>query len=280
MRRLLPSVLAVAAAVAGAMAPGPAAPGPQAPAAASPGPAAAAAPPAATVPPAAPATPSPGSPPAPAGGSSDPAAALAEARAAARRARLGPAPAAWSEAAAAAERALRLLSPAWAAAVDAGGDAGAAAARVGPEGAEALYWLARASWEGARARGFAAVLAVKPFAMPSMERVAALDERLDHAGPRRALGSWRAGLPAAVGGGAEAARAEFRRARELAPGWPWNAVEEAATLRVLLQDRKGFEALLAEVLSGPPGGEVPPEEAEAARRAARDLLARADRLFR
>jgi hypothetical protein len=181
--------------------------------------------------------------------------------------------------------------------VDAGGDAGAAAARVGPEGAEALYWLARASWEGARARGFAAVLAVKPFALPSMERVAALDERLDHAGPRRALGAWRAGLPAAVGGGAEAARAEFRRARELAPGWPWNAVEEAATLRVLLQDRPGFEALLAEVLGGAPGGaaaggtaggaagaspgaDVPPEEAEAARRAARDLRARADRLFR
>lgn len=249
---------------------------------------------------------------------------VSAARAAGRRARLNPAagPIAWGEVAAAAERALRRQAPAWAEAVDAGEDAGRAASRVDAAGAEALYWLALASWEGARAKGFAALLSVKDLVFRSMERVAALDERIDRAGPRRALGAWRAALPAAVGGGAAASRAEFARAREIAPGCTWNRVQEAATLRVLLQDRKGFEALLAEVLavpatpgSGPPsspgdaagaGGApgapgaapagpdalpaaaaAPDAEAaslaaedEAARRAARDLLARADRLFR
>ena len=238
-------------------------------------------------------------PAAPAG--AEPSADLAAARAAARLALRDPAaaPAAWADVSAAAERALRRQAPAWAEAVDAGGDAGAAAARVDAVGAEALYWLALASWEGARARGFAALLSVKDFAFRSMERVAAIDERIDHAGPRRALGAWRAGLPAAVGGGAAASRAEFARAREIAPSCPWNRVQEAATLRVLLQDREGFEALLGEVLAAPaaagPGAAASPgspprgaddeasrraEEEEAARRAARDLRARADRLFR
>jgi hypothetical protein len=251
---------------------------------------------------------------APAAPASGPSADLAAARAASRLAVRDPAaaPGAWAEAAAAAERDLRRQAPAWAEAVDAGGDAGAAASRVDAAGAEALYWLALASWEGARARGFAALLSVKDFAFRSMERVAALDERIDHGGPRRALGAWRAGLPAAVGGGAAAARAEFARAREVAPSCPWNRVQEAETLMVLLQDRKGFEALLGEVLAAPPpaGSEAPApaaaspdaaappggssrgtaspddeaarraEEDEAARRAARDLLGRADRLFR
>jgi len=228
-----------------------------------------------------------------AAGATDAAGEIATARAEALQALQDPGAAAdaWARASRAAERALRRLSPAWADAVDAGGDPGAAAARVETTGAEALYWLALASWEGARPRGFAALLSVKDFALRSMERVAVLDERVDCGGPHRALGSWRAALPAAVGGGAAPARAHFARAHALGPSCPWNRVQEAATLTVLLQDRKRFETLLGEVLAAPPTGPSasPPadpevvrqgEVDEAARRAARDLLARRDRLFR
>jgi hypothetical protein len=187
---------------------------------------------------------------------------------------------AWSAAARAAERALRRLAPEWAAEVDAGRSAAAAAARVEGRGAEALYWLALATFSGAQARGFAAVLVAKDVALASMERAAALDERIDRAGPHRALGAWLAALPSAAEGGAAAARAHFERARELFPGYQATRVREAETLCVLLQDRRRFRSLLGEVLAS--GDETAPEmapENALARRQARELLAREDRLF-
>ena len=186
---------------------------------------------------------------------------------------------AWSAAARAAERALRRLAPQWAAEVDAGGSAAAAAARVDARGAEALYWFALATFSGAQARGFAAVLVAKDVALASMERAAALDERIDQAGPHRALGAWLAALPSAGGGGVARAQAHFERARELFPGYQATRVREAETLCVLLQDRGRFRSLLAEVLaSDDAAAEIAPENA-LARRQARELLAREDRLF-
>ncbi|MEY2667847.1 MAG: hypothetical protein RJA59_485, partial [Pseudomonadota bacterium] len=109
-------------------------------------------------------------------GPEDPAIDLRLARAEAFRALSDPAGArgAWLASSRAAERALRRLSPAWAAAVEAG-DLVGAPSRVGPEGAEALYWVALATWSAARDRGLAALLAVKDPALAAMERVAALD---------------------------------------------------------------------------------------------------------
>jgi len=210
----------------------------------------------------------------------DPEVELRLARAEAFRARANPAEAAdaWGRASRAAERALRRLSPAWATAVDAG-DPVAAAAKVDLPGAEALYWLALASWSGAQGKGFAALLAVKDVALASMERAAALDGGIDCAGPYRALGAWRAALPAAVGGGAARARGEFEKAVSLGPRCRLTKVREAETLFVLLQDRKAFEAALTEVLAP---GEADPRfgpEDEMARSRARELLAREDRLF-
>jgi hypothetical protein len=191
----------------------------------------------------------------------------------------GAAKEAWSAASRAAERALRRLAPAWAEAVDAGAGPGAAAA-VEAAGAEALYWLALATFSGAQARGFAALLSVKEHALAMMERAAALDERVDFAGPRRALGAWRAALPSAAGGGAAAAGAHFDRARQLFPAYELTRVREAETLCVLLQDRKRFESLLGEVAAfdeaTAPG--LAPEN-RLAKRLAADLLARRDRLF-
>jgi hypothetical protein len=187
---------------------------------------------------------------------------------------------AWEASARAAERALRRLAPAWADAVDRGEDPAAAAARVDASGAEPIYLLAQGAMRAAQATGSAAVLAVKDAALPMMARAAELDERVDAAGPHRALGAWRAMLPVAAGGGAAAARAHFDRARALAPDEPLARVAEAETLAVLVQDGARFQALLGEVLAldAARAGARAPELAVAQRRA-RELLARKARLF-
>lgn len=187
---------------------------------------------------------------------------------------------AWEASARAAERALRRLAPAWAEAIDRGEDPAAAAARVDAAGAEPLYLLARGTMRAAQAVGYAAVLAVKDAALAMMSRAAELDERVDAAGPHRALGAWRAMLPVAAGGGAAASRAHFDRAQALAPGEPLARVAEAETHAVLVQDAARFEALLQQVLAEEPG-KLPdraPELAIAKRRA-RELLERKARLF-
>jgi hypothetical protein len=211
-----------------------------------------------------------------------PAALVALARAQAFRAQVDPSAAreAWRASSAAAERAVRVASPAFAAAVDGGADPGRAAAAVGAPGAEALYLLALATMGMAQERGMAAVLAVREAARGMMARAAELDERVDCAGPRRELGAWLAVVPSAAGGGAGAARAQLDRARALAPACQLTRVRDAETLAVLLQDRQRFERLLAEVLAfdEATAPAVAPENRLAKRRA-RDLLARRDRLF-
>ncbi len=187
---------------------------------------------------------------------------------------------AWDASARAAERALRRLAPAWAAAVDRGAPAAAAASRVEAAGAEPLYLLAQGAMRSAQITGYAAVLAVKDAALGMMARAEALDERLDAAGPHRALGAWRAALPIAAGGGATAARAHFDRARAIAPDDLLAPVAEAETYAVLVQDEKLFEALLGEVLAfdlARAPARAPENEVAKAR--ARTLLERKARLF-
>jgi hypothetical protein len=187
---------------------------------------------------------------------------------------------AWEASARAAERALRRVSPAWAEAIDRGEDPAAAAARVDAAGAEPLYLLAQGTMRAAQAAGYAAVLAVKDAALAMMARAAELDERIDAAGPHRALGAWRAMLPVAAGGGASAARAHFDRARALAPEEPLARVAEAETWAVLVQDEARFEALLEEVLALDPervAGRA--AELAVAQRRATELLERMVRLF-
>jgi hypothetical protein len=178
----------------------------------------------------------------------------------------------------AAERALRNLAPRFAAAVDEGRPLAEAAALVELPGAEPLYWLALGRFGVAQGTGPAAVLAVKDHALALMARAAALDERLEGAGPLRALGAWSALLPAGAGGGVEPARRAFARAAELLPDDPWRRVDEARTLSVLLQDRAGFERLLGEVLAAPDAAERGPEQV-VARRRAREWLDKRARLF-
>ena len=210
----------------------------------------------------------------------DPAVELRLARAEAFRALADPAaaPGAWLAASRAAERALRRLSPAWAAAVKAGDLAGAPS-RVGPEGGEALYWLALATWSSAREKGLAALLAVKDPALAAMERAASLDGAVDCAGPHRALGAWAAALPAAVGGGVARSRRHFEQARALGPGCLLTPVAEAGSLLVLLQDRAAFERALAGVEGAGDTDPLWAPENGVARRQARELRARAAKLF-
>jgi hypothetical protein len=214
----------------------------------------------------------------------DPAAEVRLARAEAFRALSAGTPSAareaWEASARAAERALRKVAPAWAEAIDRGEDPAAAATRVDAAGAEPLYYLAQGTMRAAQASGYAAVLAVKDAAVAMMSRAAELDERVDAAGPHRALGAWRAMLPVAAGGGAAASRAHFDRARTLAPDDALARVAEAETLAVLIQDPSRFDALLAEALALDPSREPvrAPENAVAKRRA-RELIERRDRLF-
>jgi hypothetical protein len=214
----------------------------------------------------------------------DPAAEVRVARAEAFRALAapepGPAKEAWDASARAAERALRRLAPAWATAIDRGEPAAAAAAKVEAPGAEALYLLAQGAMRSAQITGYAAVLAVKDAALGMMARAEALDERVDAAGPHRALGAWRAALPIAAGGGVTAARAHLDRARALAPDDLLERVAEAETYAVLVQDAALFDALLGEVLAFDLGRAPAraPENA-VAQRLARALRERKARLF-
>jgi hypothetical protein len=211
-------------------------------------------------------------------------AALRVARAEGFRALSATAPAearnAWMASARAAERALRALSPAWAAAIDAGAPAADAAARVEAPGAEALYRVSLGTLRAAQLTGYAALLAAKDSALPGLERAAVLDERVDAAGPHRALGALRAALPAAAGGGGPAARAHFDRARALFPDEQLARVAEAETYAVLVQDSGLFDRLLAEVLAFDPAAwpERAPENRVAQARA-RELRERRARLF-
>ena len=210
----------------------------------------------------------------------DPAVELRLARAEAFRALADPASAraAWLASSRAAERALRRLSPAWGEAVEKG-DLVGAPSRVGPEGAEALYWLALATWSAAREKGLPALLAVKDPALAAMERAASLDGAVDCGGPHRALGAWAAALPVAVGGGVARSRRHFERARELGPGCLLTPVAEAGSLLVLLQDRAAFDRALAEVEGASDADPRWAPENGVARRQARELRARAARLF-
>jgi hypothetical protein len=187
---------------------------------------------------------------------------------------------AWLSSARAGEVALRQLSPAFAQGIDRGDDPAAVVASVSPAGAEPLYFLALGTMRAAQASGYAAVMAVKDAALAMMSRAAELDERVDAAGPHRALGSWRAAHPVAAGGGAAAARAHFEKARALAPEDQLSRVAEAETLSVLLQDGARFDALLAEVAAYDLGRD--PERApenQLAKRAATELSRRRARLF-
>jgi hypothetical protein len=214
----------------------------------------------------------------------DPAAELRLGRAEAFRGLAATSPAAakeaWDASARAAERALRRIAPGWADAIDRGDDPAAAAARVDAGGAEALYLLAQGAMRAAQATGYAAVLAVKDAALAMMARAAELDERVDAAGPHRALGAWRAALPVAAGGGAAASRAHFDRARALAPEDQLAPVAEAETWAVLVQDEVRFDRLLAAVLAFDLARDPAraPENAVAKRRA-QELLRRRARLF-
>ncbi|HTP25550.1 MAG TPA: TRAP transporter TatT component family protein [Anaeromyxobacteraceae bacterium] len=204
------------------------------------------------------------------------------ARAQAHRAQAEPMGAqdAWREVSRAAETALREASPPFAEAVDGGKDPADAVGKVEMEGAEPLYWFALATMGMAQARGMAAVLAVKDVARAMMARAAELDERIDYGGPRRALGTLLCTIPSAAGGGVGAARAQLDRARTLAPTYQLTRVRDAEALSVLLQDRQRFESLLGEVLAFDEtrAPSIVPEN-RLAKKMARDLLERADRLF-
>ena len=208
--------------------------------------------------------------------------ARAEAFRCARRDRIRPArKPAWEASARAAERALRTLAPTWAAAIDAGEDAGAAAARVDARGAEPLYLLAQGAMRAAQATGPSAVLAVKD---------AALGDDGARGGARRAGGRGRPAPRArrlARGAAGRGGRRRRRGARALRAragaraGRPARARRGGGDLRGAGAGREPlFEQLLGEVLEADPERDpARAPEARVARRRAQELLERKARLF-
>ena len=177
--------------------------------------------------------------------------------------------------AAAAHRALGVLLPAVAAALDAGRPTAEVLASATVPAAEPLYLEAACGAAWARAQGFTHLVDRRAELQAALERAAALDPSLDDAGPDRELGRLLSSLPAYAGGSLREARARFDAAVARAPGSVQNRVLYARGVAVKLQDRALFESLLNTALAQPAAEAKEKQEAEVAR----SLLARVDDLF-
>ena len=178
----------------------------------------------------------------------------------------------------AAERALRRLSPGFAAAVDEGRPLVEAAALVEAPGAEPLYWLALGRMGVAQGTGPAAVLAVKDPALALMSRAAVLDERLEEARSAEGLGRL-VGHAAGRGRRRRGVGAiALRPGRPALPEEPWRRSRRRGPWRCWSRTGPAFERLLGEVLAAPAAAGRGPEQA-VARRQAREWLDKKARLF-
>ncbi len=174
-----------------------------------------------------------------------------------------------------ARRAWSSISPAAAAALEAGIAAAEALQAVSLAAAEPLYLDALCAADRTRAQGFTHLVERHGELRAALERVRALEPALDGAGPDRELGKLLAQLPASAGGDLREARARFEAALVRAPDSIATRLLFASSVAVKQQDRVLFESLLQAAQALPA---ATPED-RAAQAAARVLLAREDDLF-
>jgi len=113
-------------------------------------------------------------------------------------------------------------------------------AKIGRDGAEALYLEAVCTATWARMQGFTPLIERRGELMAAFARVAQLAPDLDGAGADRELGALYAALPAYAGGDLDEARRHLLAAVERAPGDPRNHFVLARTVAVKAQDRALF----------------------------------------
>lgn len=113
-------------------------------------------------------------------------------------------------------------------------------AKIGREGAEALYLEAVCTAVWARMQGFTPLIERRGELMASFARVAQLAPDLDGSGAERELGALYAALPAYAGGDLDEARRHLLAAVERAPKEPRNHLVLARTVAVKAQDRALF----------------------------------------
>ncbi len=155
-------------------------------------------------------------------------------------------------------------------------------AEVEQDGLPGLFWTANA-WAAAINAGkdHPELLAELPIARALMERAAAIDPGFFHAGPMMALGALEAGLPKALGGKPDIAKAHFEKAQQLTGGsFLMIPVLFAKTAVVQLGDRALFEKTLQAVIDADPDADPDARLGNRlAQRRARRYLAAVDDLF-
>ncbi|GIW71792.1 MAG: hypothetical protein KatS3mg102_1334 [Planctomycetota bacterium] len=150
----------------------------------------------------------------------------------------------------AAEHALKLLAPQFAARVKAGESWEEAVKTAGAEALPALYWYATNLGKWALLEGIVKTLRYKNRIFAIMSRVHELDERFWYAGPHRYFGVYYTKIPF-PGGDLEKSRQHFERAVALAPHYLETKVLFASEYAVKAQDEELFRRLLGEVLATP-----------------------------
>jgi tetratricopeptide (TPR) repeat protein len=172
----------------------------------------------------------------------------------------------------AAERALKLLSPAFAERVKAGSSWQDALEVCGQESLPALYWYASNLGKWALLEGIVKTLSFKDRIAAIMEHCKGIDETFWYGGPHRYFGVYRTKIPF-PGGDLEASKEHFERAAELAPGYLETKVLFASEYAAKAQDEELYKKLLQEVIAAP--GDIEPAlvpENAAAKRTAKSLL--------
>ncbi|MCA9538168.1 MAG: hypothetical protein KC620_04740 [Myxococcales bacterium] len=172
----------------------------------------------------------------------------------------------------AAERAIKLETPAFAEKIKAGEKWQAAVKTVGKEGIAGLYWHSTNLGKWALLDGFTTILAHKDDVAATMQHVLDLDETFFHGAPHRYFGVYRTKIPF-PGGDLPASKAHFEKAVAIDPNYLDTKVLFAESYAAKAQDEALFRKLLQEVIDTP--DDVIPElvpENRNSKRVAKKLL--------
>ena len=187
--------------------------------------------------------------------------------------------AAFEKGVAAAERAIKLSTPAFAAKIKNGEGWQEAVKTVEKEGVPALYWYSTNLGKWALLDGFTTILSHKDDIAATMEHVKTLDPGFFHAAPHRYFGVYRTKIPF-PGGDLPASKAHFEKAISLAPDYLDTKVLFAEAYAAKAQDEELFKKLLNEVVAAP--DDIIPElipESKNAKRVAKQLLSDIEEFF-
>lgn len=180
----------------------------------------------------------------------------------------------------AAERAIALRDPEFAAKVAADKNAWQGAVKsANPAAAPALYWYATNLGKWALLEGIATILARKDDIKVTMDWIVAKDPGFFYGAPHRYFGTYHTKVPLG-GGNPEASKASFENAIQIAPNYLATKVLMAENYAVLVGERELFESLLNEVVNTPSNvdPEIEPENAFEKMKA-KKLLEEADEYF-